>query len=143
MKRSLLILFIAFSAGFISCTKSPIPVDEVKEPEPIIKTIEFDATKLYGKWKATESLIDAGDGKGVWKPIVGDSLYIKFNADGTIEGNGFRDDPIGYKILPNSRLEVTLKGNIVYTFGISISGQTLNLRPNCVEGCGTRFVKVE
>jgi len=142
MKKALLILFMAFSVGLVSCTKSPIPLDEIKEPEPAIKTIELDVTKLYGKWKATESLIDVGDGKGVWKPITGDSLYIKFYADGTVEGNGFKDDPLSYKVLPNSRLEVTIKGNISYIFWVSISGQTLNLRPNCVEGCGTRFVKV-
>jgi len=123
MKKILIALSIIIAGLYISCKKQDNRPGEI-----------------YGKWKLTETWVDPGDGSGRYSKVKGGAKYITIDQSGKIEGEAM-PEVITYKILDSARIEITSKN---YTeplvFRYKVTAKTLELNPQCIEGCGFRFV---
>lgn len=99
-----------------------------------------ETSSLAGKWKLTESLADPGDGSGKWNAVTNES-YLTFNTDGSVSST---DSPNfqTYKVLDSVKLEFTLNDGRKQVVSYKTEGSTLTLTPQCIEACGSKYVKV-
>jgi len=95
---------------------------------------------VVGKWRLTETLADIGDGKEKWHRVESESNII-FNNDGTITSTGSADYQ-SYTILESNKIEFTLRDNRKQVVSFKIEGSTLILSPQCIEACGSKYVRV-
>lgn len=95
---------------------------------------------MVGKWQLIETLADPGDGSGKWNLSPDNSSYLTFNADGSV--NGSSDvNYIAYTLPGDNKIEFTSKDNRKQTVSYSISGDTLTIRPQCIEACGFKYLR--
>lgn len=121
MKRVLLLVFVAFA--FSACKK------EVRD------------TDLIGKWKLTEYLADPGDGSGTWQPAP-NSQFIEFVKDGTlIFSPTGQYDSKRYNVTSDSTM-IFSGDSYDYPMRYNLSGNLLTLKPQCIEACGMKYIKV-
>ncbi|MDO5977610.1 hypothetical protein [Flavivirga spongiicola] len=138
MKNSLLILMSLF---LINCTS-----DDSKPKE--------ENSKLLGKWKIIEQLMDPGDGSGTFTSIDSNRI-IEFFSNGTITVNGIlcyasieegtsnsgtysatTGNDIDGEIIPS---DCSSGGTKVF---YKIEGSNLILWYQCIEPCGQKFEKL-
>lgn len=129
MKRKLiLILAVLF---LVSCNKD-----------------ESDA-ELIGSWRLVATLVDPGDGSGVFRPIMSDQT-ITFNADGTVTSSGslcdFFDNTAesttGTYLAEDMYFTTNDCGIEDFKYQLEIDGQFLTYFVVCIEGCGVRYRKI-
>jgi hypothetical protein len=98
---------------------------------------------LLGEWKMVESLVDPGDGSGVYQPVEGNYTLTCY-ADSTVHFNYAvcfeeRGDEIKEGIFSSDSISIT---NCGFSYGYELSRETLFLYPPCIEPCGLKFIKV-
>ncbi|AUP81000.1 MBL fold metallo-hydrolase [Flavivirga eckloniae] len=142
--RNVLVLFLLILS--IGCSS-----DDGKPKE--------ENSKLLGKWKLIEELLDPGDGSGTFTPVTSDRVIEFFN-DGTVTvngilcymssdvgisssgtyseviGNEFRDGEIVFKGCLSSNSEAETK--ILF----KLEDGNLILWYFCIEPCGQKFKKL-
>lgn len=128
MKKIGIFTFTILAVLLIACSKS--------ETDKIENT-------LLGKWKLTSTLADPGDGSGQWRPVSeqSDYLYIKFNADSSIESNGYSDFK-KYSVTDSVHLEFTRTDKTKIRYWYKVNNSNLELNAPCIEACGERFIRV-
>lgn len=134
MKKSLQVLstLFVFLLLFASCDK---------------ENVKLDAENLTGKWRLSAYLADIGDGKGKWKAVSNkDVRYVDFKADGGLAGDAF-EGYISYVIKDSVTITMTHKNQSIQNYTYGFEDGKLSMSPAgpimCIEGCGTRFEKIE
>lgn len=107
----------------------------------------LDRKSLSGKWILTESLADIGNGKGTWKAVPKkDVKHVEFKADGALSGDAF-PDYISYTIKDSVTISMTHKNQSIQNYTYRFEDDKLSMSPAgpmiCIEGCGSRFEKIQ
>jgi len=98
------------------------------------------SNQLEGRWKMTEHYFDIGDGNGQWWRTDSSKQVTLEITSTQIVRNG--KDPVRYKhAAPGSFQQYLTNGDSILV-KYSFTGDTLELRPPCIEGCGERYVKL-
>ncbi|MCU7547545.1 lipocalin family protein [Chitinophagaceae bacterium LB-8] len=99
--------------------------------------------QLVGKWKMTQYYADIGDGKGNWQE-ADQQRTIEFRKDGVFIDSEHKNagryvllDSTNIKVVP----EDTTKAYNVKI--IELNDTSLVLRPNCIEGCGEKYIRIK
>jgi hypothetical protein len=99
---------------------------------------------LHGRWKMVYNLADIGDGNATWRQAdMNDPRIITFTEKGE-----FIDNKTGrsqkFEFQDSTHLNVfSDHGAAPFTFTIvKLTGDSLELRPNCIEACGEKFVRL-
>ncbi len=95
---------------------------------------------LAGKWRLTETLADPGDGSGKWNPVTKES-FLTFNNDGTVtstESPNYQS----YTIADSTKLEFTLTDGRKQIVSYRMEGRALIIMPQCIEACGSKYMRV-
>ena len=105
--------------------------------------------ELLGTWQLVETLVDPGDGSGVFRPVSSNKT-ITFNADGIVTSNGSLCDVFEDVTEPTSG--IFSEENMSFTtdecgiedfeYQFEIEGQFLTYFVLCIEGCAVRFRKI-
>lgn len=101
---------------------------------------------LSGKWILKKKLADPGDGSGRYQDVKG-KAYISFKADGSVESNY---EAFGMHLLKSYTIVDSI--TVVFSFKdvssqpatsyrYNFAGDTLVLRPPCIEGCGLKLLR--
>jgi hypothetical protein len=99
---------------------------------------------LYGKWKMVYSLADIGDGKATWREAdMSDPRIITFTEKGEFIDNKTNRSQ-KFEFQDSTHINVlTDHGTGPFTFTIvKLTRDSLELRPNCIEACGEKFIKL-
>jgi hypothetical protein len=103
-----------------------------------------DGTSIIGNWKEYESYMDPGDGSGSFQAV--DGITLQINADSTYTaGNGhFAWGTSGRISLLNDSTINIRSSQSTYDFRAIFkrNGDVLQLNYFCIEGCGSRFRKI-
>jgi hypothetical protein len=128
MKPLTILLAIAITLT-ISCKRSAAPQNGMYP--------------LQGKWKYTEYFMDPGNGSGTWQPAPQGQASIEFRADGTLASDaGIFSNYTRYEVQNSSSMVLTAPpSNNTFSLRFTITGSTLELNPQCFEGCGFRFIR--
>ena len=132
MKSSIRLLLLTLIVLSSACSK------EVPDPTN---------TVLTGKWKLAETLADPGDGSGKWKKVSGGTnRYIEFKANGELSGN-VAGDFTTYALTDSSMLTFSQRDDAtIQKYFYQLKDGYLQLSPAgpiwCIEGCGSRYIKV-
>lgn len=98
---------------------------------------------LTGKWKLVQTLLDPGNGSGVWTVAVA-STELQLNADGTMGGTTF-PEYVSYTVKDSVTLTFSQADKTIQNYRYKISHDTLSMSPDgpirCYEACGIRFKK--
>lgn len=97
-------------------------------------------TRLVGKWKLTESLVDPGDGNGQWTP-TSEKTVLEFTKSGLIKYDNKQSDH--YKIINDSTLELSSSSSSSINYSYKLEGDKLFMRPPCIEACGYRYERLK
>jgi hypothetical protein len=107
------------------------------------ESVKSGNTSLTGKWKLVQTLLDPGDGSGVWRAAVA-STELQLNADGTTSGTTF-PAYVSYIIKDSVTLTFSQADKTIQNYRYKISHNTLTMSPDgpirCIEACGIRFRK--
>lgn len=124
---SILCLFFAISCGKGKSVEKPTS-DET----------------LSGKWKLIETLADPGNGSGKWRAVDHQTPpeNILFKEDGTLEWNVDKDFKT-YTKTDSTILSFVRADKSTKTFYYKIKIDTLILSPQCIEACGSKYVKIK
>jgi hypothetical protein len=142
MKKIITFLF-AFAILF-SCDKSNNEIQKVD-----CGTITQE-NGLIGKWKLIETLLDPGDGSGVFQPVVSDKT-IEFYNDSNVTSNGSlcdlttESDSTTYGIYSaaDSIISVSSCNSGILNIGYELINSTLVLSYTCYEPCKAKYIKSE
>jgi hypothetical protein len=103
-----------------------------------------DENKLIGKWKMTSYYADIGDGKENWQAADEQrQRNIEFKKNGEFVDS--ENDQLTRFILKDSTHIVASSKDGLASFVMTIiqlTNKELHLRPNCIEGCGEKYVRV-
>ena len=133
MKNLNILLFLLISVFTLSCKES-----EVSEVE--------DST-FIGKWRLTESYFDNGGGNGDWNPVSEENAkkILEFKTDGRLGGTAL-EGYVRYTIKDSVTFTVYKQNDEFQNYLFEIKDGKLTIGPAgpiwCVEGCGSRYVKV-
>jgi len=122
MKRSLLIFFAFTALVYSACKKNNDGPGE-----------------LYGSWKLTETLADPGDGSGKYVKVK-ERRILTFERSGNITGDVLTPFT-KYKVLDSARLELSADKIQTVIYYYKVTAKTLTINPQCIEGCGLRFIR--
>jgi len=107
------------------------------------ESVKSGNASLTGKWKLVQTLMDPGDGSGVWT-VAFASTELQLNADGTTSGTAF-PTYVSYVVKDSVTLTFTLNDKSLQNYRYKISHDTLSMSPDgparCSEACGIRFKK--
>ncbi len=101
--------------------------------------------KLTGNWKMVSYYADIGDGKEHWQTVnEQQQRTIEFKQNGEFIDSE-NDQLIRYVMRDSSRIDIISKDNPQpYTMTIiQLTDTKLQLRPNCIEGCGEKYEKIK
>lgn len=122
MKKISLVFFFAITLSMISCKKN-----------------ENNDKDIHGTWKLISTMADPGDGSGVYTVVKGPVQYVTFLRSGKIVA-GDLVPASGFKVLDNERIEFSPKvSDKSFVYYYKLKGDSLELNPPCIEGCGLRF----
>ena len=132
MTNSIRLFLLALVVLFASCSKD---------------TLDPNNKVLTGKWKLAETLADPGDGSGQWKKVSRETdTYIEFKANGDLAGTALGDFST-YAVSDSVTLTFTKKDGVtIQNYRYQLKDGFLQMSPAgptwCIEGCGSRYVKV-
>lgn len=124
MNKLWLLYFITFTTILISCKKG-----------------DNGSTEIYGTWKLTETWNDPGDGSGKYIKVKGKPRYIVIDTAGKLEGDAM-PGMVGYKIQDTERIQILGPEYALTVYQYKLTGNTLELNPPCIEGCGLKFKRM-
>lgn len=131
MKNLLYLVAIVSSFLFICCEKN-CNREELKD------------SSIVGKWMLVETLADPGDGSGKWTAVdVQGKYFLKFNADGRLEGNSLErfGNLTRYKVLNDSSVNFIYADGREFALRYKIRRDSLTITGGCIEACGSRFIR--
>ncbi|MDB5201164.1 MAG: hypothetical protein JWQ27_573 [Ferruginibacter sp.] len=91
----------------------------------------------------TSALIDIGDGHGNWQPAdPAHKRTIIFGADSSFQDT---DNPElkNYRLKDAEHIVVSGGSNSFQMTVVSLTADSLHLRPQCIEGCGEKFRRMK
>jgi hypothetical protein len=128
MKKSILLLFLL--GLLFSCHKN----DE-----------ELAPTFLAGTWKLTEVLADPGDGSGTFHPVTSNKTIV-FTSNNQVTSNGSICE-LSIESNSSTTASYSEANSTIYCSNYNIHyeliANTLILTYPCIEGCQSKFTKVE
>lgn len=109
---------------------------------------EVEKSMLAGKWQLSETMFSIGT-EPEWRPVSEESgkSIVEFKKDGRLEGSAFSDYK-RYTVKDSVTLTFTKENKEIQNFDFRIKDGTLTMSPAgpgpvCIEGCASRFLKVE
>lgn len=102
---------------------------------------QADPNNVIGKWLLIETLMDPGDGSGVYQSVQSNET-ITFNNNGTFtssEGMCNGEEKTGTFDLDNL---IITPSNCTFTYTFKLEGSNLILHPPCIEACGLKYKKI-
>ncbi len=104
--------------------------------------------RFNGTWIVKKHYADPGDGSGKYMDVTTDPpQYLKFLSGGTVNSNYIYFGLQGlqsFSVIDSTRIRFTFRTTSSQPESIyfyQFAGDTLILRPPCIEGCGIKMVK--
>jgi hypothetical protein len=110
-----------------------------------------ETAEFLGKWKMIETLIDPGDGSGIYEPVSGEFI-LEFFTNGTVGTNymlctlnGTNTGNFTSAYFANEQYiqSQTCNANQDFQIYYQIEGENLILSYPCVEACLVKFIRID